>query len=70
MLQRWGIDTRNLDQEWKEADKDGKGQVLFEEFVNWAFAKQLDLDNDDNADDFDVSDSLKEVKAANLPLKA
>jgi len=25
---------------------------LFIEFVNWAFNKKLDLDDDDNADDY------------------
>jgi len=42
-----------MEKQWKEADKDGKGQVLFVEFVNWAFNKKLDLDDDDNADDFE-----------------
>jgi len=41
-----------MEKQWKEADKDGKGQVLFIEFVNWAFNKKLDLDDDDNADEF------------------
>ena len=41
-----------MEQQWKEADRDRKGQVLFIEFVNWAFNKKLDLDDDDNADDF------------------
>lgn len=42
-----------MDKQWKEADKDGKGQVLFIEFVNWAFNQKLDLDDDDDADDFE-----------------
>jgi transposase len=25
MLKKWGIDTTNMDQQWKEADVDGKG---------------------------------------------
>lgn len=52
ILKKWGIDTTNMDQQWKEADVDGKGQVLFIEFVHWAFNKHLDLDDDDDADDF------------------
>ena len=52
MLSKWGIDTSNMEKQWKEADKDGKGQVLFIEFVNWAFNKRLDLDDDDNTDDY------------------
>lgn len=39
--------------EWRQADKDGKGQVLFNEFVSWAFNRHLDLDDDDDADDFE-----------------
>ena len=41
----------NPENQWREADKDGKGQVLFIEFVNWAYNKHLDLDDDD-ADNF------------------
>ena len=52
MLQKWGIDTSNMEKQWKEADRDGKGQILFVEFVNWAFSKKLDLDDDDDADEF------------------
>ena len=52
MLKKWGIDITNMEQQWKEVDRDGKGQVLFIEFVGWAFNKKLDLDDDDNMDDF------------------
>lgn len=51
MLKRWRIDTSNMDQQWREADKDGKGQVLFVEFVDWAFNEQLDLDDDDDGEE-------------------
>jgi len=53
LLSKWGIDTSNMERQWKEADRDGKGQVLFIEFVNWAFNKKLDLDDDNDADDFE-----------------
>lgn len=53
MLKKWGIDISNMEQRWKEVDRDGKGQVLFIEFVGWAFNKKLDLDDDDNMDDFE-----------------
>jgi len=39
-----------MELQWKSVDSDGKGQVLFIEFVNWAFTNKLDLDNDDDAD--------------------
>ena len=54
MLQKWGIDTSNMEQQWQEADSDGKGQVLFTEFVNWAFKKHLDLEDDDDAEDLET----------------
>jgi hypothetical protein len=37
---------------WAEADADGMGMILFNEFCSWAIKKQLDL-NDDNNDDQD-----------------
>lgn len=39
-----------MEKQWKQADRDGKGQVLFIEFVSWAFTQNLDLDDDDDAD--------------------
>jgi len=42
-----------MEKKWKEVDKDGKGQVLFVEFVDWAYKNKLDLDDDDNADNFE-----------------
>jgi hypothetical protein len=35
---------------WKECDKNGGGQVLFDEFSEWAIKKGLDLEDDDNED--------------------
>lgn len=43
-----------MNRQWKQADKDGKGQILFIEFVSWAFTQKLDLEDDDDADDFEV----------------
>ncbi len=51
MLKRWRIGTSNMDRQWRKADKDGKGQVLFVEFVDWAFNEQLDLDDDDDGEE-------------------
>lgn len=47
-MERWGIkgDTEAL---FKEADSDGHGMILFNEFVRWAAKKSLDLDTDDDA---------------------
>ena len=48
MFEKWGIDMTDPKALWKEADKDGAGQVLFAEFVEWAISKNLDLDDDDD----------------------
>ena len=47
-MKRWGItgDPKTL---FKEADSDGQGMILFNEFVRWATRKGLDLDTDDDA---------------------
>ena len=49
-LEKWGIDMSQPEKQWKEADRDGGGQILFIEFVNWAIRKSLDLDDDDDDD--------------------
>ena len=36
--------------QWKSADKDGKGSLLFIEFVEWATKNSLDTDFDDDQD--------------------
>ena len=38
------------EKEWKEADKDGSGNILFIEFCDWAIKRNLDLDDDDDGD--------------------
>jgi len=48
-MEKWGIDMSDPKAMWREADKDGAGQVLFIEFVDWATSKNLDLEDDDNA---------------------
>jgi hypothetical protein len=48
MLSNWGIDISDPKSLWKEADKDGGGQILFVEFVDWAISKNLDLEDDDD----------------------
>ena len=53
LLKKWGIDTSRPLEEWRSADKDGFGQILFIEFCDWAIKRNLDLDDDDN-DDKDV----------------
>lgn len=47
-MERWGIKGDPVEL-FKEADGDGKGMVLFNEFCRWAIKKNLDLDTDDDA---------------------
>jgi hypothetical protein len=35
-----------MEAEFAAIDKNGGGQILFGEFVDWALAKNLDLDDD------------------------
>ena len=50
LLEKWGIDMSNPEKKWREADRDGGGQILFIEFCDWAIKNQLDLDDDDDDD--------------------
>ena len=45
---------RDPEKQWKEADADGFGKILFDEFANWAIKKNLDLDDDDDVPDSDI----------------
>ena len=47
-LARWGVTITDPEASFKEVDGDGKGQVLFNEFVVWAASKNLDHDEDDD----------------------
>lgn len=38
----------NPDIMWSEIDINGGGQVLFDEFCQWAIQKNLDLEDDDD----------------------
>ena len=35
-------------QEFESIDKNGGGQILFAEFVDWALSKNLDLEDDED----------------------
>jgi Ca2+-binding EF-hand superfamily protein len=49
MMNKWGLNIKDPSTSFKEADKDGKGMVLFSEFCEWAIKKNLDIDDDDDA---------------------
>ena len=50
LLQKWGIDMSNPEKQWRAADRDGGGKILFIEFCDWAIKRNLDLDDDDDDD--------------------
>ena len=50
-LERWNIDMSNPEAQWKVADRDGGGMILFIEFCSWAIKNNLDLDDDDDDDE-------------------
>lgn len=51
--------------QWKEADSDQGGMILFDEFCEWAINKNLNLEDDDDEDE----DDKPMPPAADLPPK-
>lgn len=49
IMNKWGLNIKDAGASFKEADKDGKGMILFIEFCDWAIRKNLDLEDDDDA---------------------
>ncbi len=48
IMRKWGIDMKQPEYQWKSADKDGKGIVLFDDFVDWACNQSHDVDFDES----------------------
>ena len=48
LLEKWGVRVTDAEGTFKEIDKNGGGQVLFDEFVDWGVKKGLDLEDDDD----------------------
>ena len=51
-MKKWGVEIKNPEEEFKLIDKNGGGQVLFEEFAYYCIQKNLDLENDGDDTDF------------------
>ena len=60
-LKKWGIDVaeENAEAEFAVIDDNGGGYVLFDEFIHWALERNLDLDDDDDFEDFDMEEGEK-----------
>jgi len=47
-LEKWVGPIEDFDAEFEAIDVNGGGQILFTEFVDWALAKNLDIEDDDD----------------------
>merc|ERR1712062_657055 len=50
-LEKWVGPIEDLDAEFAKIDKNGGGQILFGEFVDWALEKDLDIEDDVEPED-------------------
>lgn len=48
IIEKWGINISDPEAAFREIDIDGGGQVLFDEFCNWAATHNLDIEDDDD----------------------
>jgi hypothetical protein len=54
-IEKWGIKVYNPRLTFMEIDSDHKGTIDFDEFREWALAKNLDLDDDEDAGSADLA---------------
>jgi Ca2+-binding EF-hand superfamily protein len=47
LLESWGVKVDDPDATFSEIDVNGGGQLLFDEFADWAIQKGLELEDDD-----------------------
>jgi len=47
-IMQWVGPIGDMEGEFKKIDKNGGGVILFDEFVQWAISKNLDLEDDDD----------------------
>lgn len=50
LVETWGMTIKDPAEVFAEIDVDGGGMILFDEFADWAIKKQLDLPDDDDAE--------------------
>jgi len=50
LVETWGMTIKDPAEVFQEIDIDGGGMILFDEFADWAIRKQLDLPDDDDAE--------------------
>ena len=49
---QWVGPVENMEEEFDKIDKNGGGQILFSEFVDWALEKDLDIEDDVEPEDW------------------
>lgn len=68
-LQKWGLkDATDASKIFKEIDADGGGKVLFDEFAHWAIKQNLDLEDDDDAEQAGEGSGLIDKSFSTRPL--
>jgi len=45
-IEKWVGPIEDMEQEFDKIDQNGGGQILFNEFIDWALAKDLDIEDD------------------------
>jgi len=51
VIEKWVGPVENMEEEFDKIDKNGGGQILFSEFVDWALEKDLDIEDDVEPED-------------------
>jgi hypothetical protein len=69
-IQKWGVVVDDAKAAFAEVDEDGHGMVMFDEFCNWAIAKHLDLEDDDDEGEMAVELEVQEKYEAGRDLHA
>ena len=51
MMEKCGVKIKNPKDEFEKIDKNKSGNIMFDEFAEFAIKKNLDLEDDDDFDD-------------------
>lgn len=54
-MKKWGVEVEDPEKEFKEIDKNGGGSIMFDEFCHYAIKKNLELDDDVDFDDKEIT---------------
>ena len=59
-VEKWNVEFDDPEALFKQIDKNGKGKILFDEWVEWADSIKLDIDDDDDNVSADEDEPPKE----------